>query len=117
MPANGSKIISPILQPDGQLNAPPHSTGGAIDLCLIEEMGDLLDMEAVLENHFEIDPSILQTDSNLIGETARNNRNIMSAALEAVGFVSYEKEYWHWSYGDRRWAFKTQSDHAIYGSL
>jgi zinc D-Ala-D-Ala dipeptidase len=115
--AEASQIISPILQPDGKLNVPPHSTGGAIDLCLIDKMGDLLDMGAVLENHFEIDPSILQTDSNLIGETARNNRNIMCAALEAVGFVNYEKEYWHWSYGDRRWAYKTQSDHAIYGSL
>ena len=29
----------------------------------------------------------------------------MSRALSTAGFVNYPTEYWHWSYGDRYWAF------------
>jgi beta-lactamase class D len=46
-----------------------------------------------------------------------DNRHIMGTALQAAGFINYEREYWHWSYGDRRWAYYTHSPHAIYGSI
>ncbi len=40
----------------------------------------------------------------------------MSDALNVVGFVNYPTEYWHWSYGDRYWAYVKQQPFAIYGS-
>jgi D-alanyl-D-alanine dipeptidase len=41
----------------------------------------------------------------------------MSKALLKVGFVNYPYEYWHWSYGDRHWAYCTKVPNAIYSSL
>lgn len=39
----------------------------------------------------------------------------MSKALETVGFVNYPAEYWHWSYGDRYWAYHVGHEFALYG--
>jgi len=35
--------------------------------------------------------------------------------MAAAGFVNYPSEWWHWSYGDRYWAFTTGPSHARYG--
>jgi D-alanyl-D-alanine dipeptidase len=43
-------------------------------------------------------------DSPKILIEAQHNRNLMSAALAAVGFVNYPTEYWQWSFGDIYWA-------------
>lgn len=114
-----SKMVAPVSDLNGRpLDVSGHTTGGAIDVCLIDENGNLLDMGASLdEKTFGIDPGILQTDSDLIGTISKNNRNIMNLVLRSVGFVNYEKEYWHWSYGDRRWAYETKALYAIYGSI
>jgi len=41
----------------------------------------------------------------------------MSDALIQQGFVNYPTEYWHWSYGDKYWAFIKQQPYAIYDSF
>lgn len=41
----------------------------------------------------------------------------MGDVLEAVGFVNYPTEYWHWSYGDRYWAYHKQKSNALYTSV
>ena len=46
---------------------------------------------------------------------AQKNRKIMSEVLTKVGFVNYPTEYWHWSYGDRYWAYHKQQPFALYG--
>ena len=48
---------------------------------------------------------------------ARQNRDIMSSALTKVGFVNYPGEYWHWSYGDRYWAYHAREKEALYGTI
>ena len=35
--------------------------------------------------------------------------------MTATGFVNYPSEWWHWSYGDRYWAFIAGPSHARYG--
>ncbi len=111
--AEAAKMVSPLVE--GSI--PPHSTGGAVDLCLMNNEGEVLNMGAPLEKALELDPNILCTDSMLISDIARQNRHIMGTALQAVGFVNYEREYWHWSYGDRRWAYYSGSPYAVYGSI
>ena len=34
-----------------------------------------------------------------------------------LDFANYPTEYWHWSYGDRYWAYHKGEDHAIYSSM
>lgn len=113
-----TKFASPIINLDGTPNIPPHSTGGAIDVYLIDETGKAVDMGIRLdEAHKDLEGSYSKTDSQVISEQAKEYRKIMSKALKAVGFVNYPTEYWHWSYGDRYWAYQTQHKYALYHSV
>jgi D-alanyl-D-alanine dipeptidase len=110
------KLVSPLINLDGSYNIPPHSTGGAIDVYLINDKGEAVDMGIHPKDWMEdMDGSISLTAAKAISAEAKQNREIMSKVLEAVGFVNYPTEYWHWSYGDRYWAYHKQKPHAIYG--
>jgi D-alanyl-D-alanine dipeptidase len=112
-----TKMVSPIINLDGSRNIPAHSTGGAIDIYLIDEKGDPLDMGIHPKDWMQDEQGVLSlTNSTRISEQAQNNRLMMNQVLGAVGFTNYPTEYWHWSYGDRYWAFQTNSPHAIFGS-
>jgi D-alanyl-D-alanine dipeptidase len=65
----------------------------------------------------DIDNITSPTQTDSISRSAQKNREIMSEALLEVGFVNYPTEYWHWSYGDRYWAFQTNQRYAIYGTI
>lgn len=45
---------------------------------------------------------------------ARWLRRELSAALAGAGLVNYPTEWWHWSYGDRYWAFVAGATSAHY---
>lgn len=91
---------------------PPHSTGGAIDLSIVDRNGKEIDMGTI------VNYSGYKSAANAkgISEKAVKNRRILSRAMSKVGFINYEREWWHWSYGDWRWAAK-KNKNAIYGSL
>jgi D-alanyl-D-alanine dipeptidase len=113
-----SRLVSPIVNLDGSKNVPPHSTGGAIDIYLINAQGEIIDMGIKTEDWMlDIDGSISVTNSNKISLEAQSNRAIMSDVLSKVGFVNYGNEYWHWSYGDRYWAYYKTQLFAFYGSI
>lgn len=111
-----TRLVSPVINLDGSKNIPPHSTGAAIDVYLLNEKGEAIDMGVHPKDWIEdSDGSVSATASHTISTTAQKNRQIMSKALSAVGFVNYPTEYWHWSYGDRYWAYY-QKQHAMYGT-
>jgi zinc D-Ala-D-Ala dipeptidase len=111
------KLVSPITNLDGSKNIPPHSTGAAIDVYLLDEQGHAIDMGIHPEDWMkDLDGTLSQTDSKKVSPAAQKNRAIMSHVLEQVGFVNYPTEYWHWSYGDRYWAYHKKQAHALYNS-
>ncbi|KTC92549.1 M15 family metallopeptidase [Fluoribacter dumoffii] len=112
-----TRMVSPVTNLDGSPNIPPHSTGAAIDIYLINEQGEAIEMGIHPKDWMEdLEGTLSVTASTIISEQAKQNRRIMSHALEAVGFVNYRHEYWHWSYGDRYWAYYKQKPCAIYDS-
>lgn len=91
---------------------PPHTTGGAVDVVLFATDTELL-MGCELNEQCEA----MRTDySALSGQNARN-RTMLVEAMLAAGFVNYGHEWWHYSFGDRYWAFQTSAEVAIYGGL
>ena len=113
-----TKIIAPVSNQDGSKNIPPHSTGGAVDVYLVNDKGDAIDMGIHPKDWIhDVDGSISFTSSQKISAEAKKNRSVMSDVLAAVGFVNYPTEYWHWSYGDRYWAYHKHEAHAIYASV
>ncbi|WP_238176680.1 M15 family metallopeptidase [Kribbella albertanoniae] len=83
----------------------PHVAGAAIDLTLATISGQELPLGS-----FGVDP----VD---VSEEVSRNRNILSAALGAVNLVSGPTEWWHWSFGDRHWAFTSNAAAAFYGPI
>lgn len=51
-----------------------------------------------------------------VSEDIKQRRQILKNAMESVGFVNYPTEWWHWSYGDRYWAFIKGKPFALYNS-
>ncbi|KTC72582.1 D-alanyl-D-alanine dipeptidase [Legionella birminghamensis] len=112
------KLISPVINLDGSKNVPPHGTGAAIDVYLLDQHGETIDMGIHPKDWMtDTDAHISTTHSQSISAEARRNRGIMSKALLAAGFANYPTEYWHWSYGDRYWAFMTGHSQACYGCV
>ena len=45
------------------------------------------------------------------------NRALLIELMSAAGFVNYGTEWWHWSYGDRYWAYNRGEPAARYASV
>lgn len=85
----------------------PHTTGGAVDLTLIA--GDVplalgTDWDAFSPvsavDHFEREGSVKSHADAL----ARDLRRVLARAMLGAGFAPLATEWWHWSFGDQRWA-------------
>lgn len=112
-----TKLVSPVVNLDKSINIPPHSTGAAIDIYLVDNQGIPIDMGIHPKDWMkDISGELSLTNSQSISKQAQTHRQMMSKALTSVGFVNYPTEYWHWSYGDRYWAYSKGKSKAIYSN-
>ncbi len=120
------KIRSDLSESDLRIEAakyvaPPefatHATGGAFDVTLIYSSEELVDMGTVYDAEPSECDNACFTDAPNISPQAKKNRVLLKACLENVGFANYPYEWWHWSFGDRYWAYSTGQNHAIYGPV
>jgi D-alanyl-D-alanine dipeptidase len=102
-----------VLVADPTVAPPPHSTGGAIDVILVDAEGQRLDMNSPLPWSEASAP----TTCSGLSATARANRTLLIEALAGVGLTNYPGEWWHWSYGEPGWALRTGAAHAFYGPV
>lgn len=112
-----TRLISPVKNLDGSMNIPPHNTGAAVDVEIINTNGELIDMGMAIKDWVMVDPDLCLTKCATLGAIAQQNRHSLLQVMEAHGFVNYPMEWWHFSYGDRYWAYHKQKDHAIYGPV
>jgi D-alanyl-D-alanine dipeptidase len=91
--------------------APPHSTGGAVDIVLLCHDG-AADMGWGFNQ-----PGEGSRTAAPVTAAARRHRDLLGDAMTAAGFINYPAEWWHWSYGDRYWAFQTGHGTTRYGPL
>lgn len=111
------RMVSPVKNLDKSINIPPHSTGAAIDIYLIDNNHNYLDMGIHPRDWMEDVEGIYSvSNARCVSSEAKRNRQIMAEALESVGFVNYFYEYWHWSYGDKYWAYYNNKPCAIYNT-
>lgn len=111
-----TRLVSPVTNLDGSSNIPSHNTGAAIDIEIITQKGELVDMGMAIKDWSRVAPEICVTDSDLINEIAKKNRKLLLEIMSAHGFVNYPTEWWHFSYGDRYWAYHQPIKQAIFGS-
>ena len=97
---------------------PPHSTGGALDVCLSDENGNIVDMGSKVDQMDETsNPDFYE---NIINEEAiiwNSRRNLLREIMNKFGFAQHPNEWWHFSYGDQLWAWKNNKSNALYGRI
>ncbi len=94
----------------------PHCTGGAVDLTLCDADGRELDLGTPLDATPEQSDGACYTAAE-VSEPAATHRATLVRALRHAGLINYPTEWWHWSYGERYWAFATGAEHARYGPV
>ncbi|MBX2865845.1 MAG: D-alanyl-D-alanine dipeptidase [Leptolyngbyaceae cyanobacterium MAG.088] len=95
---------------------PPHSTGAAIDITLIDDQQQVVDMGSAIDeisersypNHFADKPD---------GETFHCHRTLLSQTMQTAGFRQHPNEWWHFSQGDQLWAWLENAGNARYGKF
>jgi D-alanyl-D-alanine dipeptidase len=102
-----SRFVSPI-------EVAPHVAGAAVDLTLMGSHGPL-DLGTPIDATPEQSNGACFFDATNISREARTNRVLLADVLTAAGLVNYPTEWWHWSYGDRYWAFMENRPSALYG--
>jgi len=110
-------LISPSEHFDGTANLPPHSTGGAVDVEIVDGAGRVIDFGMEAKDWVRVPSAFCETRHENLHEAARGNRLLLCAAMQAEGFVNYPREWWHYSYGDRYWAFIKGEPRALYGPV
>ena len=97
---------------------PPHSTGGALDVCLSDKDGNLVEMGSMVDQMD--DTSNPYFYANIKNEEAiiwNSRRNLLREIMTKFGFAQHPNEWWHFSYGDQLWAWKNKKENAIYGKI
>ena len=96
---------------------PPHSTGGALDLTLVDDEGRQLDLGTRVNADPEDSDGACHTDAAGLSAESSANRSLLIEVLTGAGLANYPAEWWHWSYGDRYWAYVTGAANAVYGAV
>ncbi len=103
---------------------PPHSTGSAIDLSIVDEHGVLLDMGSAFDELSDrMLPHYYRNDTSAHAQKIHDHRECLNRVMTRAGFMRLTHEWWHFSYGDQTWALLKQmiegdhQPHAHYGAI
>ena len=96
---------------------PPHSTGGALDVCLSDQQGNLVDMGSKVDQMDETsNPEFYKNKKNGRAIVWDSRRNLLREIMTKFGFAQHPNEWWHFSYGEL-WAWKNKKANALYGKV
>ncbi|MBW4620532.1 MAG: D-alanyl-D-alanine dipeptidase [Cyanosarcina radialis HA8281-LM2] len=97
---------------------PPHSTGAAVDITLVDETGQALDMGTAID---EISPAshpdYFANVTSPLERQYRDRRQLLQDIMFAAGFGQHPNEWWHFCLGDQMWAWLSDRDVARYGRV
>lgn len=90
----------PSLNP---MTPPPHSTGAAIDITLVDATGGLIDMGSPID---ELSPrSHPDYYANQPEKPYHVHRQLLRDVMHSAGFRRHPGEWWHFCLGDQMWAW------------
>jgi D-alanyl-D-alanine dipeptidase len=91
---------------DDPATPPPHSTGAALDVTLLDASGSPVAMGSPIDevsprsfpDHFQHSPVELE-------QQFHHHRQVLNGAMTRAGFQRHPHEWWHFSLGDQLWAW------------
>ncbi|MGK7932776.1 MAG: M15 family metallopeptidase [Microcystaceae cyanobacterium] len=91
---------------DNPKTPPPHSTGAAIDITLVNEQGETVDMGGEIDELSQrSQPNYYQNAASLEGQTYAEHRELLHTVMKKAGFRRHLGEWWHFSLGDQMWVW------------
>jgi zinc D-Ala-D-Ala dipeptidase len=85
------------------MTPPPHSTGAAVDLTLVDATGQTIDMGSAID---ELSPrSHPDYYANQPEKPYHQHRQLLRDVMYSAGFRRHPNEWWHFSLGDQMWAW------------
>jgi zinc D-Ala-D-Ala dipeptidase len=103
---------------------PPHSTGAAVDVTLVDETGLEVDMGCKIDILGSVSlPNYFAAGKDESSITYQQNRELLNDIMSRAGLRRLPYEWWHFSYGDQMWALLQWLDNheepleALYGRL
>lgn len=91
---------------------PPHSTGAAVDVTLVDERGNAVDMGSPIdEMSLRSHPNYYANTSDPIEQQYHTNRQLLKDIMLAANFMRHPQEWWHFSQGDQLWAHLMNQAH------
>ncbi len=97
------KVLQIFAAPSTDPKRPtPHSTGGAVDLTIVDSFGVPIPMGSEIDS---MPPAALPSFfKSSASPQFHENRELLRSCLLQVGFHRLPQEWWHFSYGDQCWA-------------
>lgn len=91
---------------DNPLTPPPHSTGAALDITLVDDQGNLVDMGGEIDEISErSNPNYYANSSNQKHQEYNYLRELLNQIMQEANFQRHPGEWWHFCLGDQMWAW------------
>lgn len=97
------RVVNRFTAPPEAPVPPPHSTGGAVDVFLVDSSGKRIDHSHPYEL---LDSRAFSMHAKGLDPESERHRTILREAMLHGGMTNYPSEWWHWSYGDQGWAYR-----------
>ncbi|BAZ43087.1 peptidase M15D vanX D-ala-D-ala dipeptidase [Chondrocystis sp. NIES-4102] len=85
---------------------PPHSTGAAVDVTIVDAQGEALNMGGEIDELSErSQPDYYYGDPNNKSQQYHFHRQLLQRIMTKAGFLQHPNEWWHFCLGDQMWAW------------
>ena len=90
---------------------PPHSTGAAVDITLVDAHGMTVAMGSEIDElGARSHPDYYANNSSQREREYHARRELLHQIMKAAGFRRHPREWWHFSVGDRMWAWLQEQE-------
>lgn len=97
---------------------PPHSTGGAVDITLVDDTGNSVNMGAEIDElSVRSHPNYYANSTTLIEQQYHSHRLRLFKIMRSAGFQRHPGEWWHFCLGDQMWAYLTNLENGTNSSI
>jgi zinc D-Ala-D-Ala dipeptidase len=85
---------------------PPHSTGAAVDVTLVDDIGEIVNMGSPIDEMSERShPDYYANGDRSQAQKYHDHRQLLRDVMLKAGFQRNPREWWHFSLGDQMWAW------------
>jgi D-alanyl-D-alanine dipeptidase len=90
---------------------PPHSTGAAVDVTLVDSTGQTVNMGSVIDELSPAShPDYFANSTEPVEQQYHSHRQLLWDVMRYSGFQRHPGEWWHFSLGDQMWAWLTNQE-------